>query len=69
MKKVSQEYLLDTAFTFAVEREELLLKKYKEYLEKIKNKELKKMIKEFEKNSKEHIKLMKDMMIKINIQS
>lgn len=69
MKKVSQAYLLDTAFTLAVDREELLLKKYKDYLQKENNKELKKMIKEFEKTSKEHIKLMKDMMIKINIQS
>ncbi|MCT4618864.1 MAG: hypothetical protein N4A62_05695 [Marinisporobacter sp.] len=69
MKKVSQAYLLDTAFILAIDKEELLLKKYKAYLQKVNNKELKKMVKEFEKISKEHIKLMKDMMIKINIQS
>lgn len=69
MKKLSQQYLMDTAFIISVEREELLLKKYSEAIEGLDNKELKKDIKEFKKTSKEHVKLIKDLMIQLNLKS
>lgn len=69
MKKLSQEYLMDTTFILSVEREELLIKKYSEYIDGLDNKELKNLMKEFKKDSKEHIKLIKDLMIKLNIKS
>ncbi len=68
MKKLSQEYLMDTAFVLSIEREELLLKKYSQYINEIDNKELKNLVKELKKISKEHIKLIKDLMIKLNLQ-
>lgn len=68
MKKLSQEYLMDTAFVLTLEREELLLGKYSRYLKEMENKELKNMVKEFKKGSKEHTKLVKDLMIKLNLQ-
>ncbi len=66
MRRLSQEHLMDTAFTLSLQREELLLKKYSEYIEQIENKELKNMVKNFKKVSKEHIKVIKDLMIKLN---
>lgn len=68
MKKLSQEYLMDIAFTLSVDREELLLKKYSEYMKQSTNKEVKSIVKELKKTSKEHIKLIKDLMIKVNLQ-
>lgn len=68
MKKLSQEYLMDTTFVLSLEREEILSKKYLEYIDNIDNKDLKSMIKEFKKTSKEHIKLIKDIMVKLNLQ-
>ncbi len=67
MKRLSQEYLMDIAFTLALEREELLLKKYSSYMNEIENKETKNMVKEFKKCSKNHIRSIKDIMIKLNI--
>ncbi len=66
MRRLSQEHLMDTAFTLSLQREELLLKKYSEYIDQIENKELKNMVKNFKKVSKEHIKVIKDLMIKLN---
>ena len=67
MKRLSQVNLTDAAFILSVEREELLLKKYSQYIDMLDNKELKGMVKEFKKESREHIKLIKDLMIKLNI--
>ncbi|TCO74962.1 hypothetical protein [Marinisporobacter balticus] len=68
MRTLSQEYLLDIAFNLAIDQEELLLEKYRDYDHDLDNKELKTMMKELKITSKEHIKLMKDLMIKLNIQ-
>lgn len=68
MRKLSQEYLLDTAFNLSIDKEELLIKKYEYYYDALDDIETKKMIKELKKTSKEHIKLLKDLMIKLNIQ-
>lgn len=67
MDKLSQEYILTMVFNESIDREELLLKKYDEYYKNIKDSDLKDVIKEFKTNSKEHIKLMKDKMIMLNI--
>jgi rubrerythrin len=68
MEEFSQEYVLSIVFRNAIDKEELLLKKYEEYYSNIKNKELKEIIKEFKKTSREHLKVMKDKMIKLKIQ-
>ncbi|MFZ5989819.1 MAG: hypothetical protein ACOYWZ_22210 [Bacillota bacterium] len=67
MEKLSQEYILTMVFNESLDREDLLLKKYDEYYAAIKDKELKNIIKEFTRNSEEHIKIMKDKMIALNI--
>ena len=68
MEEFSQEYVLSIVFRNSIDKEELLLKKYEEYYSKIKNKDLKEIIKEFEKTSREHLKIMKEKMIKLKIQ-
>lgn len=68
MKNISQEYILDTAMKHSINREELLIKKYQENLDKLNNKELKRMMKEFKSDSREHVKLISEMMINLNLQ-
>ena len=68
MEKLSQEYILSIVFKNSIEREELLLKKYDDFNNDIKDAELKDILKEFRKNSQEHVKILKDKMIKLNIQ-
>jgi len=67
MDKLSQEYIQTIAFRSAIDREELLIRKCHEYYEKLKDKELQRLVKEFEKTSMEHIKMLKDKMIKLSI--
>lgn len=55
-------------FRNSLDKEELLLKKYEDYYSMVKKKELKEILKEFKKTSQEHIKVMKDKMIKLKIQ-
>ena len=69
VEKLSQEYILTIVFSHSIEREELLTKKYDEYFPLIKDTELKDMVKEFKKSSREHISLLKDKMIKLKIVS
>ena len=68
MEEFSQEYMLSIVFRNSIDKEELLLKKYEEYYSKIKNKDLKQVVKEFSKTSQEHLKIMKEKMIKLKIQ-
>lgn len=72
MEKLRQEYVLSIIFYHSVEREELMLAKYRGYIEAIEGKkkkpELYSMLKEFENDAREHIALLKDKMIKLNIQ-
>ncbi|MGE5632728.1 MAG: hypothetical protein ACM3TR_16800 [Caulobacteraceae bacterium] len=68
MEEFSQEYMLSIVFRNSLDKEELLLKKYEDYYSLIKNKELKEIIKEFKKTSEEHVRVMKDKMIKLKIQ-
>ncbi len=68
MEEFSQEYALSIVFRNSIDKEELLLKKYEDYYDELKNKELKEVIKGFSKTSREHLKIMKDKMIKLKIQ-
>ncbi|MGE5677252.1 MAG: hypothetical protein ACM3ZR_04260 [Pseudomonadota bacterium] len=68
MEEFSQEYMLSIVFRNSIDKEELLLKKYDEYYDMIRNKELKEVLKEFKKTSQEHLKVMKEKMIKLKIQ-
>lgn len=68
MEKLSQEYILSIAFNQCIHREELLLKKYEDFEEDIKEKELLEALKYYKGMSKDHIKMLKDKMIKLNIQ-
>lgn len=68
MDKLSQQYIQTVAFRSSIDREELFIRKCQEYYEDFKDRELQNMVKEFEKNSMEHIKMLKDKMIKLNIQ-
>lgn len=68
MEEFSQEYMLSIVFRNSIDKEELLIKKYEEYYDKVKNKNLKEIIKEFIKTSQEHLKVMKEKMIKLKIQ-
>ena len=68
MEAFSQEYVLSIVFRNSIDKEELLIKKYEEYYDAIKNKELKEVVKEFKKTSQEHLKVMKEKMIKLKIQ-
>ena len=72
MEKLKQEYILSIIFSHSIEREELMLEKYMEYLDNIddrkKKPELYSMLKEFEDDAREHVTLLKDKMIKLGIQ-
>ena len=68
MEEFSQECILSIVFRNSIDKEELLLKKYDEYYDMIRNKELKEVLKEFRKTSQEHLKVMKERMIKLKIQ-
>lgn len=72
MEKLRQEYILTIIFLHSVEREELMLSKYDEYMDNgegsKKDTELHTILKEFKSDGKDHIKLLKDKMIKLNIQ-
>ncbi len=68
MEEFSQEYVLSIVFRNSIDKEELLLKKYDDYYDKLKNKELREILKEFDKTSQEHLKIMKEKMIKLKIQ-
>lgn len=68
MEELSQEYVMSIIFRNSLDKEELLLKKYENYYPIIKNKELKEIVKEFKKVSREHLNIMKDKMIKLKIQ-
>ena len=64
MEEFSQEYMLSIVFRNSIDKEELLIKKYADYYDKVKNKDLKEVIKEFNKTSQEHLKVMKEKKIR-----
>jgi hypothetical protein len=72
LEELQQEYILSIIFSHAIEREELSISKYKDYLGELKgknkNQQLTDILNEFEKNAQEHITMLKDKMIKLNIQ-
>jgi hypothetical protein len=72
LEELQQEYILSIIFKNAVDREDLLVKKYAYYYDKLggknKNEEMLTLLKEFEDIAHEHITILKDKMIKLNIQ-
>jgi hypothetical protein len=69
VEQLQQEYILSILFAHAIERESLLIKKYKGFATgNSKNAALKELLQEFEKEAMEHLKMLKDKMIKLNIQ-
>jgi hypothetical protein len=68
MKKVPSEYAIILAFESALEQEELLLRKYDEYLEVLESDNLKDMLREFRKYAQEHVKLIHDKVVHLNLQ-
>jgi hypothetical protein len=73
MEKISESHLLNMVFNDLVNREELLIKKYKLYLgdlklEKPKNKLLLELLKDYKKECTGHIDILKDKMIKLNLE-
>ncbi|PRX33587.1 hypothetical protein BX659_103114 [Orenia metallireducens] len=67
MQKISQEYVLAIFFTKALNKEKLLIEKYKAYYPNFKDQETKDMLKEFNKSAQKHVNIMKDKMIKLGI--
>ncbi len=72
MKKVSESSYLNQVFYELVEHEELLINKYCFYLDYLKHTKSKNivivnLIKEFEKEAQQHIKILKDKMIKLSL--
>lgn len=63
----TQELILGHIFNKSIDRENLLSKKYKIYIDKLKDKSLIDMIREFESETEEHTKKLKDAMNKLNI--
>lgn len=68
MENVTQEHLFSLAFNHSIDRENQLINKYSEYFNEVKNTELKEIIREFEKSSNAHINLLRDKMMKLNLQ-
>ena len=67
MKQISQEYILNLTFVKALNREELLIKKYSDYYKRCNDKETKKMLKNFYESSNYHIKLLRELMMNLDI--
>lgn len=67
MRRISEEDVLNISFAKSLNREEMLIKKYNAYYKQSNNKEIKKILVELNKTSKEHIKLIQEIMVKLNI--
>lgn len=68
MEKLPQEFIQSLTFIKALEREELLIKKYEDYMAVLKDKELRDLFKDFMRTSQDHIKLLKEKMNKLKVQ-
>ena len=67
MDKLSQEYILTTSFSSAVDMEELLIRKCQHYSQDLKDENLISLITDLKKECQEHVKILKDKMIKLNV--
>lgn len=67
MDKLSQEYILTTSFSSALDMEELLIRKCSHYVKELKDENLISVIMDMKKECQEHIKMMKDKMMKLNV--
>lgn len=69
MEKVSEKYPLQIVFNQCIERETLLIKKCKKYSSEVKDKQVKNYLDEFKRNSEDHIRLLKDTILKLNLKN
>lgn len=68
MKRIPDEFIISMVFKSAVDREELLIKKYEDYSKNMKSEELKEMINEFKSEAQGHISMIKDKIMQLNLQ-
>lgn len=68
MEKVKEEYILAIAFRKAIDREELFARKCSLYHGDFKDVELQELVDILKDNAEEHVRQLKDKMIKLNIQ-
>ncbi len=68
MSKLRQEDILAFYFARSLQLEDLLLKKYELPKKMLKDKIIEQMIKDFKKNSREHIKDLNDKINRLGIQ-
>ena len=68
MNSAYDQHVLANVFMQAVENEDLLAKKYKMYSKELKDRDFQDMLNGFREMSESHISLLKDIMIKLNIQ-
>lgn len=69
MDKLSQEYILITSFSSALDMEELLIRKCNHYIDEVKDESLKNLVNDLKTECQGHIKLLKDKMLKLNIKT
>jgi len=68
MKRIPDEFIISMVFKSAIDREELLIKKYEDYSKNTKSEELKEMIDEFKSEAQGHISMIKDKIMQLNLQ-
>ncbi|AUS95690.1 hypothetical protein CDQ84_01635 [Clostridium thermosuccinogenes] len=68
MKRIPDEFIISMVFKSAIDREELLIKKYEDYSKNMKSEELKEMIDEFKSEAQGHISMIKDKIMQLNLQ-
>ncbi|MEG6613398.1 hypothetical protein V6C42_11125 [Pseudoclostridium thermosuccinogenes] len=68
MKRIPDEFIISMVFKSAIDREELLIKKYEDYSKNMKSEELKEMINEFKSEAQGHISMIKDKIMQLNLQ-
>jgi hypothetical protein len=66
MSNNSEEILIRNALLNSIDKEELLIKKYRDYQIATESAEWKNLLEEFEKSSEEHIGLLKSKLEKFN---
>jgi bacterioferritin (cytochrome b1) len=66
MDNISEETIIKKTLLNSIDREELLIKKYKDCKTSTENIQWKNLLEEFQKSSEEHIDLLKDKLQKFN---
>lgn len=67
MKKIAQDEITKQSILTSIDREELLLKKYTEYIPQVNDKEIKELFNEFQEATSGHIDMLKSKLQKLNL--